>query len=101
VRYRGHNVISLTNGCMCCSLDMGVSEALYSILELRCPPMRIIIEASGVGDPAAIAAFAALPGLRLDAVAVEVDSETVRARIVDPFVGTQILVSFERPISWC
>jgi G3E family GTPase len=85
------NIISLTNGCMCCSLDMGVSEALYSLLELECPPTRIIIEASGVGDPAAIAAFAALPGLRLDAVAVLVDSETLRDRIADPFVGTQIL----------
>ena len=51
------NSIALTNGCICCSLVDGYVSALEE-LRLREPtPKRIIIEASGVADPASVAAL--------------------------------------------
>ena len=49
------NTISLTNGCICCSLVDGFATALESVLSFRPRPTRLVIEASGVADPGTIA----------------------------------------------
>jgi G3E family GTPase len=47
-----------------------------------------VIEASGVADPAKVAAYGyGWPGCRLDAVIVLADAETIQARAKDQFVG--------------
>jgi G3E family GTPase len=85
------DTVSLTNGCICCSLAGGVMEALQSLAARPQPPDRVIIETSGVSDPVAVAQYAHLPGFRLDAVIVLADAETVRRRSTDKHVGRHVL----------
>ncbi len=85
------DTISLANGCICCSLVDGFATALTTIRELRPRPERLVIEASGVADPASVAAYGHGPGLALDAVVVMADAETVRQRSTDRYVGDTVL----------
>lgn len=85
------DVVSLANGCICCSLVDGLAAALQTIAEFRPRPDRLVIEASGVADPASVAAYGHGPGLELDAVVVLIDAETIRARASDRYVGDTVL----------
>ena len=80
--------ISLQNGCVCCSIADALGESLDRVLALDPSPDQIVIEASGVADPAKIAAYGyGWPGCRLDAVIVLADAETIQVRAKDQFVG--------------
>lgn len=83
--------ISLANGCICCSLVDGLAGALATLKEVEPRPERLVIEASGVADPATVAAYGHSPGLALDAVIVLTDAETVRSRAHDKYVGDTVL----------
>ncbi len=85
------DTISLANGCICCSLVDGFAAALATVREIEPTPERLVIEASGVADPAAIAAYGHGPGLSLDAVVVVADAETVQNRSRDKYVGDTVL----------
>ena len=85
------DTVSLTNGCICCSLAGGMMEALQAVAARPQPPERVVIETSGVSDPVAVAQYAHLPGFRLDAVIVLADAETVRRRSTDRHVGRHVL----------
>lgn len=71
-------VISLTNGCICCSLRNDLTQQVMRIAESTTRPEHILIEASGISDPGAI--LQALLELeryqvvRLDGVIAMVDS---------------------------
>lgn len=47
-------VVSLANGCICCSLEGDLLRTLAAILRRTPRPEAIVIEASGVADPADI-----------------------------------------------
>lgn len=47
-------VIALENGCICCSLRNNLSEAITSVTSSDYAPDILVIEASGVADPAGI-----------------------------------------------
>ena len=47
--------INLKNGCVCCSIQGALIEALQALLQRPHPPRHILLEASGVADPTAIA----------------------------------------------
>ena len=64
------NTVTLPNGCICCSLVDGLSAALDDLAELEPAPQRLVIEASGVADPAGIAAYCHRRPYRLDLVVV-------------------------------
>ncbi|MBS1998673.1 MAG: GTP-binding protein, partial [Cyanobacteria bacterium SZAS LIN-2] len=49
------NIISLANGCVCCSIRDDLTSAIEDLIDLSQPPEYIILEASGVADPAGIA----------------------------------------------
>lgn len=82
--------ITLTNGCVCCRIGGDLMTALWSVRDREIPPDRIIIEASGIADPAPIAHHALTPGFDLDGVVVLLDAETVRRRDRHPIVGRTI-----------
>ncbi len=85
---REGETISLTNGCVCCSIGDNLALALHDLAERPDGPEHIVIEASGVADPARIADYAAShPRLFLDGIVVVADAETVRARVRDKYVG--------------
>lgn len=84
----GPEIRELTNGCVCCSMADALGDGLDAVLALDRPPEQIIIEASGVADPAKIAAYGrGWPGVRLDAVVVVVDAAGIRQLAEDKMVG--------------
>lgn len=85
------DTIALANGCICCSLVDGLGVALNGVRAMDPRPARLVIEASGVADPASIAAYSHDGGLRLDGVITVVDAETIRARTKDRYVGDTVL----------
>lgn len=77
----GEEIISLENGCICCTLSQGLLATVTKVLRRPDPPDRILIEASGVSDPFEIAESLADPELReyapLDGVVAVVDAEAM------------------------
>ena len=76
---RDGEVISLENGCICCSLSDGLLAAASRMLRLSRPPDRIVIETSGVSDPMEVARTFSDPDLQiyapLDGIVTVVDAE--------------------------
>ena len=76
--------VAFANGCVCCSMGDDLVGAIDRLLDAGRPPEQILVEASGVADPSAIADVATLhPGLSRDLVVILADVETVRARHED------------------
>lgn len=48
------NTVELSNGCICCSLQTEVRDACLQLLARDPRPEHILVEASGVADPAGI-----------------------------------------------
>ena len=75
-----NNTVNLTNGCICCTLREDLLESILDLLE-RPDLDHIVIEASGVSDPAAIALNLLLPGIRelirIENIIAIVDAENV------------------------
>lgn len=73
------DTLALTNGCICCTRRDDLVAAILSLLEHPEPPEHIVVEASGISDPWAIAGTLRLPNVRpyfrLDGVVTVVDAE--------------------------
>ncbi|NWF79238.1 MAG: GTP-binding protein [Chloroflexi bacterium] len=74
--------VSLANGCICCTIRGDLLSSALQLLARPEPPEYLIIEASGVSDPFAVAETFELPELRpyfqLDGVITVVDAEYAR-----------------------
>ena len=89
--------IGLPNGCVCCTIGDSLGDAIDQVMALEPRPDHILIEASGVAEPAKVAAYGqGWPGCRLDAVVVLVDAERIRALAIDRFVGSTVLRQLEQ-----
>jgi len=84
------NTVTLPNGCICCSLVDGLAGALADVADLDPRPERLVIEASGVADPAGVAAYTHRRGYRLDLVIVLVDGSQFVANAADEYVGETV-----------
>ncbi|MEM1241910.1 MAG: GTP-binding protein [Cyanobacteria bacterium P01_H01_bin.26] len=73
-------MIELTNGCICCTINDSLSDAVYRILERRDLIDYLVLETTGVADPLPIMLTFLGTALRdltqLDAVITVVDAET-------------------------
>lgn len=88
---RDEDMVSLANGCICCSIGNDFLRALISLVTRPDPPEQIIIEASGVADPLRIAAIArADKALRLQGIFVLVDVTQFAAHVADPLLGDTV-----------
>ena len=83
IESRDGAMVSLTNGCICCGIGGDFIAALALLADRDDAPEQVVVEASGIADPAQIAIFGDMPGYRRDAVVVVADAETVRARAGD------------------
>lgn len=77
------DVISLANGCVCCSIRSDLLEAITNVLDRPERPEYVLLEASGVANPAGIAVTFTDMGLRdrirLDSITCVMDAEQVFA----------------------
>ena len=85
-----NDVISLANGCVCCSIRDDLLATVAQTIDRPEAPEYILLEASGVADPLGIALTFAAPELqeriRLDSVTCVVDADQVFAHPEYPAV---------------
>ncbi len=84
------DVIELTNGCICCSMTDGLGAALEELRQLGDPPDQIIVELSGVAEPARVAPWASTSGFRLEAIVVCVDAERIDRQVTDRWLSDTV-----------
>ncbi|MEQ9145844.1 MAG: GTP-binding protein [Parvibaculaceae bacterium] len=85
---RNDDMVSLANGCICCSIGSDFLRALVTLVTRPDPPEHIVIEASGVADPMRIAALArADKALSLFGILVLVDACSFEAQRADPLLA--------------
>jgi G3E family GTPase len=77
------DVMSLANGCICCSIRDDLIETVEAVLAREERPEYVLLEASGVSDPSSIAmTFTDMrfrERIRLDCITCMVDAEQVFA----------------------
>lgn len=75
------DVVALQNGCICCSLAMGMQSAILKVLKREVKPEAIMIEASGVADPGEVAKILSDEAMRpfalLDLIISMLDCENI------------------------
>lgn len=85
------DTITLSNGCICCTMGTELLYALGDAIDRRPRPDCLVIEASGVAQPDKIAAAAeAEPELRYCGIVAMADAANIGARIEDRMIGAQI-----------
>ncbi len=82
--------VTLPNGCICCSLVDGLAGALDDLSRIDPLPERVVIEASGVADPAGIAAYCHRRPYRLDLIVVLADAAELPRQVDDEYVGETV-----------
>jgi G3E family GTPase len=89
---RDGDVIALANGCMCCQVGGSLYDAIDRILKLRERFDHLLIETSGVADPAKVAQIAvAEPDLEMSATIVLVDAVNFSSVLADPKLNDTLL----------
>lgn len=85
------DTIALTNGCVCCTMWADLFMAMGDALDRRPRPDHLIVEASGVADPARIAnASIAEPEMTYAGIVTVVDGQAFESLSRDELVGPQI-----------
>lgn len=91
IEARDDRMIAITGGCICCSYGSDLIAALIEMARRMPKPDQILVETSGVALPGAVAsALTLVAGLRLDAVVVLADAETVREQADDRYTADTI-----------
>jgi len=86
------DIISLAGGCVCCSYGNDLIMAMMDMAKMDPRPDHIILEASGVALPGAIASsLSLLNDYSVDGVIVLADVETIRERAKDKYMSDTIL----------
>ena len=84
-------IVSLTGGCVCCSYGEDLVSSLVMLAALEPRPDHVLLEASGVAFPGAIAGTVGLlQDFALDGAVVLADAETVRDRTGDRYLGSTV-----------
>lgn len=77
---RDDEILTLTNGCACCSLASDLSRKLVDLTRMPEPPDAVVLEASGLSDPHGLAQIAqTIPGIRVDGIVTLVDAIEMRS----------------------
>ena len=83
-------IVSLPNGCVCCTIGSGLHDALAQLVALDPPPEHIVIEVSGVADPAVASAWATVAPFEPSGVVVLAAADSVREMAQDRYVGGEV-----------
>ncbi|MCX7596139.1 MAG: GTP-binding protein [Fischerella sp.] len=74
-----NNMVELSNGCICCTINNDLVDAVYKVLERQENIDYLVVETTGIADPLPVArTFLVDPGLRsltrLDSIITVVDA---------------------------
>ncbi|MFK7751641.1 MAG: GTP-binding protein [Sedimentitalea sp.] len=91
IEAQSDDLISIAGGCVCCSYGNDMTRALIELAQINPPPDHVVLEASGVAIPGAIAgAISLLAAYRCDGVVVLVDAETLQSQAGDRYMGDTV-----------
>ncbi|ETW95638.1 MAG: hypothetical protein ETSY1_29780 [Candidatus Entotheonella factor] len=91
IESRDETMIKIAGGCVCCSYGSDMMAALMDIQKLSPVPDHVLLEASGVALPGAVAqSVGLLSGCKLDGTVVLADAETVKDRAADSYLSDTI-----------
>jgi len=81
------DMVELTNGCICCSINDDLLQAVHRVLEKRDRIDYLVVETTGVADPLPIALTFLGTELRdmtrLDSILTVIDAETFEPNLFD------------------
>jgi G3E family GTPase len=90
------SMVELSNGCICCSINGELQEAVHRVLQRPEPIDLIVVETTGLADPLPVA-LTFMAGdlrdrLRLDSIITLIDAEHFSATAVDsPIARAQVV----------
>lgn len=84
------DTVSLSNGCVCCSASDGTGEILTGLIRRADAFDRIVIEMSGVAEPARLVDVVGAFRLPVDGVIVLVDAEQLPAQLANRYSGRAV-----------
>ncbi|MDJ0769888.1 MAG: GTP-binding protein [Ilumatobacter sp.] len=84
------DTLSLSNGCVCCTLADDFTVTLERVRDLRPRPDHVLMELSGVAEPARVAPWANTAGFRLDGTFVAADADQIGELAARRYVGDTI-----------
>ena len=91
IEAEGDDIISIAGGCVCCSYGNDLTLALMDMAALDPPPDHVVLEASGVAMPGAIAAAVSLlQSYTLDGIITLCSAETVMDQTADTYIADTI-----------
>ncbi len=91
IELEGGRAFRLESGCICCNVGNGLMTTLMAVLRAEPRPEHILVEASGVADPARIADIARLsPSLHAGRTVVLADTGQIEAQLADALVGDTV-----------
>lgn len=82
--------LTLTNGCVCCALGDDLVGTLEQVRTMTPAPDHVVMELSGVGEPARLASWANTTGFRLDGIVVVADAEQIVELADRRYVGDTV-----------
>lgn len=82
------DVVSLPNGCVCCSLGADLAATLDRLMEVDVD--HVVVEVSGVADPTAAAAWCTVPRFSHGGVLVLAAADTVETQATDRYIGADV-----------
>lgn len=89
---RTEDTLTLSNGCVCCTMGADLFMAIGDVLDRSPRPDHLIIEASGIADPARIAQVAqAERDLIYGGIVTVVDAQSYAGLAADPQIGPQVM----------
>lgn len=92
IKQAGDDTIALTNGCVCCTMGADLFMALGDALDRVPRPDHLLIESSGIADPAAIAnAAIAEPDLSYAGIITLVDGQNGASLLEDDLIAPQVV----------
>ena len=87
----GEDMVELSNGCICCSINGELLEAVYRILERPDPVDYLVVETTGLADPLPVAMTFLGSDLRdltrLDSIITLIDAENFTESLLDSEVA--------------
>lgn len=88
---RDGDTVSLTNGCICCSVAGDLTTELRKLSRADPPPEQIMVEASGVADPAKVAnAVRGWSSMQLHQTVTLFDPLSIRDLCNDKFAASTV-----------